>query len=116
MRRYYNALFRAGVNVDMIRPTEKLDGYRAVLAPDLYVLPDAVAGNLSETWPFTVVRGQSYDWQVGFADRWLWPPMSQSAGAIDLADMDGATDLIVSDRELPLNENGGGTEFVVLTR
>jgi len=24
--------------------------------------------------------------------------------------------LIVSDRELPLNENGGGTEFVVLTR
>ena len=24
--------------------------------------------------------------------------------------------LIVSDRELPLNENGSGTEFVVLTR
>ena len=48
MRRYYNALFRAGVSVDMIRPTEKLDGYRAVLAPDLYVLPDAVAMNLND--------------------------------------------------------------------
>jgi len=46
MRRWYNALFRAGVNVDMIKPTEKLSGYRAVLAPDLYVLPDAVAQSM----------------------------------------------------------------------
>jgi beta-galactosidase len=43
MHRYYNALFRAGVNVDMIRPTDDFSGYRAVLAPDLYLLPDAVA-------------------------------------------------------------------------
>ncbi len=43
MLRYYNALFRAGINVDMIKPTDDFGGYRAVLAPDLYVLPDAVA-------------------------------------------------------------------------
>ena len=48
MRRYYNALFRAGVNVDMVKPTQALGGYRAVLAPDLYVLPDAVAHSLSD--------------------------------------------------------------------
>jgi len=48
MRRWYNALFRAGVNVDMIKPTEKLAGYRAVLAPDQYILPDAVAQNMIE--------------------------------------------------------------------
>ncbi len=43
MHRYYNALFRAGVNVDMIKPTDDFGRYRAVLAPDLHVLPDAVA-------------------------------------------------------------------------
>jgi beta-galactosidase len=48
MRRYYDALFRAGVNVDMIKPTEDLSQYRAVIAPDLYILPDAVAKSLSE--------------------------------------------------------------------
>ena len=43
MHRYYNALFRAGVNVDMIRATDDFSKYRAILAPDLHVLPDAVA-------------------------------------------------------------------------
>jgi beta-galactosidase len=46
MRRYYNALFRAGINVDMIRPTEDFAKYRVVIAPDLYLLPDAVARSL----------------------------------------------------------------------
>jgi beta-galactosidase len=48
MHRYYNALFRAGVNVDMIKPTDDFSKYRAVLAPDLHVLPDAVAVALCE--------------------------------------------------------------------
>ncbi len=47
MLRYYNALFRAGVNVDMIKPTDDLSKYRLVLAPDLHVLPDSVANALS---------------------------------------------------------------------
>lgn len=45
--RVYEALMRAGVNVDVVQSTDDLSGYRAVLAPDLYVLPDAVAEKLS---------------------------------------------------------------------
>jgi len=48
MHRYYNAFFRAGVNVDMIQSTDDFSKYRAVIAPDLYVLPDAVARALSD--------------------------------------------------------------------
>ncbi len=48
MRRYYNALFRAGVSVDMIKPTEDFSRYKVVLAPDLYILPDSVANALNE--------------------------------------------------------------------
>ncbi len=43
MQRYYNALFRAGVNVDMIQPTDDFSKYRAVIAPDLFIMPDKVA-------------------------------------------------------------------------
>ncbi|MBN2450391.1 MAG: beta-galactosidase trimerization domain-containing protein, partial [Lentisphaeria bacterium] len=43
MRRYYGALFRAGVNVDMVRPRQDLSGYRVLFAPGLFVLPDDVA-------------------------------------------------------------------------
>jgi beta-galactosidase len=48
LRRYYDALMRAGVNVDMIRPTDDFTRYRAIVAPDLYILPDAVARALSD--------------------------------------------------------------------
>jgi len=47
MQRYYEALFRAGVNVDFIKATDDFSPYKAVLAPDLYVLPDDVAVALS---------------------------------------------------------------------
>ncbi len=47
LERYYQALLRAGVNVDMIRPIDDLSAYRAVLAPDLYILPDGMARALS---------------------------------------------------------------------
>jgi beta-galactosidase len=46
VRRYYSALFRAGVNADVVRKTDDLSQYRVVIAPHLYVLPDAVADNL----------------------------------------------------------------------
>jgi len=48
MMRYYSALFRAGVSADMVKPTQDLSGYRMVIAPELFVLPDAVAAKLSE--------------------------------------------------------------------
>lgn len=48
MHRYYNALFRAGVNVDMIKSTEDFSSYRVIIAADLHVLPDPVALALSE--------------------------------------------------------------------
>jgi len=48
VERVYRALFRAGVAVDMIKPTDDFTSYRAVFAPDLYVLPDAVAHALSQ--------------------------------------------------------------------
>jgi beta-galactosidase len=46
MRRYYKALLRAGVNVDMIKPSQDLSPYDVVFAPHLYLLPDAVAQSL----------------------------------------------------------------------
>lgn len=44
--RYYNALFRAGVNVDLISADADLSSYQLVLAPDLVILPDARARKL----------------------------------------------------------------------
>jgi len=44
--RYYNALFRAGINVDLISPESDLSKYKLVLAPDLVMLPDARARKL----------------------------------------------------------------------
>jgi beta-galactosidase len=46
IRRYYDAFFRAGVNVDMVPPSADLSGYKLVLTPELFVLPDAVAKRL----------------------------------------------------------------------
>lgn len=48
MMRYFAALFRAGVNVDMIKPTEDFSQYRAVIAPDFHVVPDSVAKALTD--------------------------------------------------------------------
>jgi beta-galactosidase len=46
IRRYYDAFFRAGVQLDVVPPTADLSGYRLVLTPELFVLPDAVAAKL----------------------------------------------------------------------
>ena len=46
--RYYNALFRAGLNCDMIPPSADFSKYKILFAPDLYILPDAVAKRLND--------------------------------------------------------------------
>jgi beta-galactosidase len=46
IKRYYNALLRAGVGVDILRPGDDLSGYQLVLAPHLHVLADPVAKQL----------------------------------------------------------------------
>jgi len=48
IHRFYDALFRAGVGADFVKTTDDLSKYRVVLAPHLYVLPDAVARNLND--------------------------------------------------------------------
>ncbi|MHC4713494.1 MAG: beta-galactosidase [Planctomycetota bacterium] len=45
-RRYYDALMRAGVSVDIVRSDSDLSKYKLLLAPNLYILPDATAENL----------------------------------------------------------------------
>jgi beta-galactosidase len=47
LRRYYKAFFRAGVNVDMVKPGQDLTGYRIVCTPDLFILPDPLARQLN---------------------------------------------------------------------
>jgi beta-galactosidase len=47
VRRFYRALFRAGVNVEMLPPSADVSLYDAVFAPDLYLLPDDLAESLS---------------------------------------------------------------------
>ncbi|UCC23144.1 MAG: beta-galactosidase [Planctomycetota bacterium] len=67
MSRYYNALFRAGVNVDFISPCADFSKYKLVLAPDLYVLPDKVANNLND---FVKQGGTLFtDCRVGVKDE-----------------------------------------------
>ena len=46
IQRYYDALFRAGVNVGIVRPGDDISKYKLVLAPHLHVLPDSVAKQL----------------------------------------------------------------------
>jgi beta-galactosidase len=46
--RYYNAFFRAGINVDIVGPDADLSKYKLVLAPDLFILPDHVASKLDD--------------------------------------------------------------------
>ncbi len=48
IKRYYNALFRAGVSVDIVQPGDDLSGYRLVLAPHLHVMSDDEANQLVE--------------------------------------------------------------------
>ncbi|MCJ7691852.1 MAG: beta-galactosidase trimerization domain-containing protein, partial [Sedimentisphaerales bacterium] len=67
IQKYHKALFRAGVNADMIRPDQDLSKYKVVMAPDLYVLPDNIAENLNE-----FVRGGGIlltDCRVGIKDK-----------------------------------------------
>lgn len=46
VKRYYNALARAGVNVDIVNRNADLSKYRLVLTPDLSILPDETARTL----------------------------------------------------------------------
>jgi beta-galactosidase len=48
IERYYDALFRAGVNVDVLQPGDELSGYKLVLTPHLHVLADDVANQLTK--------------------------------------------------------------------
>ena len=46
--RYYNAFFRAGINVDIVNINTDFSKYKLVLTPDLIVLPDKLAGKLND--------------------------------------------------------------------
>ncbi len=46
VKRFQNALLRAGIAIDMVRPGADLAKYRMVVAPQLYLLPDALARQL----------------------------------------------------------------------
>jgi beta-galactosidase len=46
IKRYYNALARAGVNVDIVNRQADLSRYAIVLTPDLSILPDETARRL----------------------------------------------------------------------
>jgi beta-galactosidase len=48
IKRYHNALFRAGVTADIVKPGDDLGSYKLVLAPHLHVLPDPAAKKLVE--------------------------------------------------------------------
>jgi beta-galactosidase len=46
LRRYYEAFYRAGINVDLISPDTDFSKYRLLVAADLVVLPDQLAQKL----------------------------------------------------------------------
>ena len=43
IKRYYDALFRAGLNCDVVPPTADFSNYMIIFAPGLYVLPESLA-------------------------------------------------------------------------
>ncbi len=47
IKRYYDALFRAGVNVDVVHRHADLSKYKLVLAPDLSIMPNETANKLN---------------------------------------------------------------------
>lgn len=47
IHRYYDALFRCGVNADLVNRDADLAKYKLVLAPDLSILPDETAAKLN---------------------------------------------------------------------
>ncbi|MEV5145278.1 beta-galactosidase [Streptomyces sp. NPDC052727] len=47
VRAWYEPLWRSGVAVDFVRPDADLTGYRLVLAPNLYLVDEAGAANLT---------------------------------------------------------------------
>jgi len=46
VRRWHTALLRLGITANMVEPSADLSGYRAVLAPSLYLVSDADAANV----------------------------------------------------------------------
>jgi len=48
IRHYYNALIRAGVNVDFISRGSDLSKYKIVLAPCMFILPDETAAEIDQ--------------------------------------------------------------------
>lgn len=46
LRRFYDPLLRAGISADIIAPTSDFSGYKVVIAPHLYILPDPLARKL----------------------------------------------------------------------
>lgn len=48
IKRYYRALVRAGIGVDIVKPGEDLSKYKLVLAPHLHVLSDDTAKSLTK--------------------------------------------------------------------
>ncbi len=46
IQKFYQALFRAGVGVDIVKPGDDISGYKLVFTPHLHVLPDSVAQGL----------------------------------------------------------------------
>jgi beta-galactosidase len=56
LKRWYAALWRAGVAVDFAHPAADLSGYRLVLAPALYLLDDA---GWPASRPYVTVTGRS---------------------------------------------------------
>ncbi|MBR9997846.1 MAG: beta-galactosidase [Cyclobacteriaceae bacterium] len=48
LRRYYQAFYRAGINVDLINPEADFSRYKLLVASDQIVLPDQLAGKLND--------------------------------------------------------------------
>lgn len=55
LRPWYAALYERGITVDFVPPTGELDGYRLLLAPNLYLLDTATAERLTA---FVAAGGQ----------------------------------------------------------
>lgn len=47
LKPYYDALFRAGVNVEFVKPTDDLSPYKLLLAPGAFIMPDELAEKIN---------------------------------------------------------------------
>jgi len=57
--RFYKAIRKKGINVDIVRPTDDFSKYKVAIAPLMYIVDDKTANNIKK---YVKEGGHIYCW------------------------------------------------------